>query len=93
MKISVIVLRGGVSYVDNGYGQMRTAMSVAKEESKRYPAAIVYCASSDRTMRLVQTMTAKDGRITVISVRYCGKVVTSDATIPDELWDKFNEKR
>lgn len=79
--------------MDNGYGMMRTAMSVAREESKRYPEAKVYCASSDRTMRLVQTMTAKDGRITDISVRYCGKVVTSDETIPEELWNKFNNER
>lgn len=93
MKISVIVVRGGVSYVDNGYGMMRTAMGVAREESKRYPEAKVYCASADRTMRIVQTVTAKDGRLTAISVRYCGKVVTSDETIPDELWDKFNSKR
>lgn len=93
MKISVIVVRGGVSYVDNGYGMMRTAMGVARDESRRYPDALVYCASSDRTMRLVQTMTAKDGRITDISVRYCGKVVTSDETIPNDLWNKFNNER
>lgn len=93
MKISVIVVRGGVSYVDSGYGMMRTAMGVAREESKRYPDARVYCASSDRTMRLVQTMTAKDERIVDISVRYRGKQVTSDETIPDLLWDKFNSIR
>lgn len=72
---------------------MRSAMWAAKEDSLRFPDAKVYCASSDRTMRLVQTMTAKDGRIVDISVRYCGKVVTSDETIPNELWYKFNNER
>lgn len=93
MKNSVIVLRGGVSYVEANYGLIVDAMAVAKRTSLRYPEAVVYCASSDRTMRIVQTMTAKDGRIVDISVRYCGKVVTSDGSIPEDVWDKFNEKR
>ena len=79
-------------YVER-YGMMQTAMGVARKRSIMYPEAKVYCASSDRKMRLVQTMTANDGRIVDISVRYCGKVVTSDDIIPDNLWYKFNQMR
>ena len=93
MNNSVIVVRGGVSYAYPNFGTIDSAMWAAKEDSLRFPDAKVYCASSDRSMRLVQTLRAENGRITDISVRYCGKVVTSDDAIPEELWDKFNEKR
>ena len=38
-------------------------------------------------------MLVKDGHIVSINVRYCGKIVTSDNTIPENLWDEFNLKR
>jgi len=93
MKNFVIVLRGGTAFVDKNYGTVLMAMSAAKAESLQYPEARVYCGSSDRIMRLSQFMFVKDGRIVSINVRYCGKIVTSDNTIPENLWDKFNAKR
>lgn len=93
MNNSVIVVRGGVSYAYTNFGCIYSAMRAAKEDSLRFPDAKVYCVSSDRAMRLVQALRAVGGRITDIVTRYCGKVVTDEETIPDELWDKFNEKR
>jgi len=89
----VVVVRGGVSRCDKGFGLFSDAMDVAKRESLRYPDAKVYCQSSDRELGIVQTLTASNGRLVRISVRYFGKVVTSDDTIPGEKWDMFNEKR
>ena len=93
MKNFVVVLRGDTAFTDKNYGTVLMAMSAAKEESLRYPEARVYCGSTDRIMRLSQFMLVKDGHIVSINVRYCGKVVTRDSTIPENLWDEFNLKR
>lgn len=93
MKNFVVVLRGGTAFTDKNYGTVLMAMSAAKAESLRYPEARVYCGSTDRIMRLSQFMLVKNGHIVSINVRYCGKVVTRDSTIPENLWDEFNLKR
>lgn len=93
MKNFVVILRGGTAFTEKKYGTVLMAMGVAKAESLRYPEARVYCGSSDRILRLSQFMFVKDGHIVSINVRYCGKIVTSDNTIPENLWDEFNLKR
>lgn len=93
MKNFVVVLRGGTTFINKNFGTVLMAMSAAKEESLRYPEARVYCGSTDRIMRLSQFMFVKEGHIVSINVRYCGKIVTSDNTIPENLWDEFNLKR
>ena len=93
MKNFVVVLRGGTAFIDKNYGTVLVAMSTAKAESLQYPEARVYCGSTDRIMRLSQFMLVKNGHIVSINVRYCGKVVTRDNTIPENLWDEFNLKR
>ena len=93
MNNFVTIVRGGVSYCEENYGTIAAACAVAKRESLRYPEAKVYCGSSDRALRICQVGTAVNGKIVEITTRYCGKVVTSDETIPDELWEKFNDKR
>lgn len=93
MKNFVVVLRGGTAFTNKNYGTVLMAMSAAKAESLRYPEARVYCGSTDRILRLSQFMLVKDGHIVSINVRYCGKVVKRDNTIPENLWDEFNLKR
>lgn len=94
MKNSIVIVRNGYPYADGTYFfPMTGAMKRAKELSERHEGSVVYVNSSDHDLRLVQSFKAVNGRIVDMTVRYCGKVVTSDETIPDELWDKFNEKR
>jgi len=93
MRNSVIVLRGGARYAGTRYGTIGSAMQAARAESLRWPEAVVYCSSSDRALRIVQTMRVSEGRIKSLTVRFRGKVVTSDETIPEELWDRFNGLR
>lgn len=91
---SIAIKRQGFSTIDGRcFSPMTAAMRRARTLSERTKDAVVYCNSSDRGMRLVQSFTFVNGRLTGMTVRYCGKVVTKDETIPEELWEKFNEKR
>lgn len=94
MKNSIVIVRNGCTTIDGRFFfPIAGAMARARMLSRQEPDAAVYVNSSDHDLRLVQSFKAVRGRITEMTTRYRGKVVTDDETIPDNLWHEFNSRR